>query len=442
MLRSLRKRLTLLCVVITGIILSGTAAALLILSESQIDSQSRVTFQNNLNSVIYKIQSGNILDIAWLSQLETGNRLIVYIQDNGVPILYPGSWTPKTPRAELAAAAQKEALEQYGLDPSAKPYSVIDISSASFSVTGGSGDRYQAAVAVIPGSHGNWQSVTLLRDTSADQRQKMIMRYSFLGLIVSALGLLFVFSWWFAGRSIRPIEQSQKKQTEFVAAASHELRSPLAVIRASLSAVAGGAEDSPRFLETADRECLRMARLIDDLLFLASADAGSWSVRTEQIDADNLMMALYENYESIALQHGAALSLKLPEESSGQISGDRLRLLQALSALADNAFSYTPEGGRVLFLAQKQRGALLLSVSDSGPGIPDDQKEKIFDRFYRADLSRSKKEHYGLGLSVAREIAELHGGSLSVSDGPEGGACFTLRLPCSDDPGVKNAPAQ
>ena len=435
MLRSLRKKLTLLCVIITGIILSATAVTLLILSESQIDRQSDVTFQNNLNSVIYKIQSGNILDSAWLSQLETGNRLIVHIQDNGVPILYPGSWTPRTPRAELVAAAQKEALD-HGLDPSSKPYSVIDIASATFSVTGGSGDRYQAAVTVIPGSHGNWQSVTLLRDTSADQHQKLVMRYSFLGLIVSALGLLFLFSWWFAGRSIQPIEESQKKQTEFVAAASHELRSPLAVVRASLSAVRSGSEDSPRFLETADRECQRMARLIDDLLFLASADAGSWSVHQEQVDADNLMMDLYENFESIAFQRGAALSLELPEEASGQISGDRLRLLQALSVLADNAFSYTPAGGRVLFRAQKQRGVLLLSVSDSGPGIPDDQKEKIFDRFYRADQSRSKKEHYGLGLSVAREIAELHGGTLSVSDGPDGGACFTLRLPCRNDPAV------
>lgn len=428
MLNSLRKNLTLLCVFMTGIILSLTAMGLLFLSERQMDQQSSITFQNNLNSIVYKLQSSHTIDNQWLSQLETGNQLIVHIEDNGTPILFPGSWTPESDRAALIAKVQETARTQYAFDIKTKPYSVINIDSQSFEITGDNGDEYQAAVAVIPSSGKSWQSITLLRDISADVNQKLMARLSFLGLIIAALALLFLFSWWFSGRVIAPIEESRRKQVEFVASASHELRSPLAVIQASLSAFSGAPEQGASFLAAAQRECLRMAGLIDDLLFLASSDAGTWSVRTEAIEPDTLMLELYESFEPLALKNGQNLSLSLPEEAVREIPGDKQRLFQALSVLVNNALSYTPKGGHIVLRAAEDKHSLSLSVSDDGPGVPDEQKEKIFDRFYRADPSRSKKEHYGLGLAVAREIADLHGGTLTVSDAPGGGAAFTIRL--------------
>ena len=504
-LKSLRKRLALICVITTGLLLGAMAASLLFLSESQMDRQSQIILQNNLNSILYRLRGSQIVDNAWLAQLETGNRLIVHIEDNGSPLLFPGSWNPRTDREELIAAAQKKALDQFGFAVKEKPLSVIDVNTVSFEVAGNQSDRYQAALAVIPTGNGNWNSITLLHDTSAERFQKRLIRLSFLGLILFALCLLFLFSWWFSGRAIRPIEESHRKQVEFVAAASHELRSPLAVIQASLSAfrecgprsdsasypasgsgldsapdyppgsvsdsgldsapdyppgsVSGSGLDSApdyppgsvsgsapeqawkgesngwedgrqtRFLDAANRECRRMARLIDDLLFLASTDARTPPVRQERIEPDTLLIELYDSFEQVARQSGRRLTLLLPEEPLHHAEGDKQRLFQALSVLLDNAIAYTPKNSQIVLRGVQERSALLLSVEDNGPGIPRHLKEKIFDRFYQADPSRSRKSHYGLGLSVAKEIAELHGGSLTITDTPGGGATFTLRLP-------------
>ena len=100
-----------------------------------------------------------------------------------------------------------------------------------------------------------------------------------------------------------------------------------------------------------------------------------------------------------------------------------------LSILVDNAVSYAGEGGRVVLSAGWKRGWFSIRVADDGPGIPDAEKARVFDRFYRADKARSGREHYGLGLSIAREIAALHRGRLTAGDTPGGGATFTLSLP-------------
>lgn len=440
MLNSLRKKLALICILTTGILLSFTAVGLLFLTEQQLDKQSEITFQNNLNSLIYKLQTSHTIDGLWLSQLEAGNRLIVHIEDDGSPILFRGSWNPKTDRNQLIRQAQQKALTKYHFNTKAKPSSVIHASRVTFPMKGAHGDRYQGAVASLSSGGGSWQSVTLLRDLSGEQKQKLTMRLSFLGLIIGSLIILFLLSWWLSGRTIKPIEANRRRQAEFVAAASHELRSPLAVISASLSAADNGSQT--KFLQIANRECGRMARLIDDLLLLASADAGTWSVHTEKIEPDTLMTQLYESFQPIAAKKGQSILLNLPEDALPPIYGDSQRLFQALAILVDNALSYTPAGGKILLDVRMQRRPtslmsasrsleLLFSVADDGPGVPSQQKERIFDRFYRADPSRSKKEHYGLGLSVAREITERHGGVIAVSDRPEGGAVFTIRLPLS-----------
>ncbi len=287
---------------------------------------------------------------------------------------------------------------------------------------------------------------------------------------------------------IRPIQENRQKQVQFIAAASHELRSPLTVILSNLDAVRShlmACDDA--FLDTLDLESRRMSRLIGDLLQLAGADNHTWSVQFSETEPDTLLLQTWENYESMALSKGLHFDIELPDEVVNPIRCDAERIRQLLSILIDNAFSYTPKGGRIcLSLATEtpaflsdhlnhrklqqqsatdscfklrksgkmpfcpssafsrfkpsrssrsrlrtgaaQRQKLYLSVIDNGPGIPDDQKDAVFERFHRLDTARRDKSHFGLGLCIAQEIASLHHGQLLLTDTPGGGATFTVIL--------------
>ena len=175
-----------------------------------------------------------------------------------------------------------------------------------------------------------------------------------------------------------------------------------------------------------------MSRLVDDMLLLASADAGAWTLEPAELDADTLLMDAYETFLPLCRQKSISLSITLPREASPRFLGDSQRIGQALAILLDNAVSYTPAGGTVhlsLSLCQDAPASLEFEVADSGPGIPDPVKAQIFDRFYRADSSRSEKQHFGLGLGIAKELMRLHGGTIRVCDRPGGGSRFILRLP-------------
>lgn len=429
MLKNLRIKLTLICVITTGILLMVMTISILWTSEIQLNKQSDAAFQNTVNSIVYKVQSTRTVEDTWLSQLETGNDLILHIEDGGLPLFFSGSWSPKTDRDILIQEAQQKALQEYKIDVKKKPYSIIDVTSASFSLRGTEGDHYQAATVIIP-SDFSWYSLTILQNTDGAIQQKMVMRYLYGFLIVSALALLFLFSWWFSGKAIAPIEKNRKEQVEFVAVASHELRSPLAVIRTVTSAlsVSSSPKEFEKFHNTLERECVRMSRLVDDLLFLASADAHTRSIKMERIAVDTLLTELYDSYYDLAQNKKQKLSLALPDTLLPTLQGDRQRLWQLISILLDNAISYTGENGCISIGVEVQKHKLCISVSDNGIGIPNEQKQKVFDRFHRVDTAHSQKEHYGLGLSIAKEIAELHHGDILLADTPGGGCTVLIRL--------------
>ena len=172
-----------------------------------------------------------------------------------------------------------------------------------------------------------------------------------------------------------------------------------------------------------------MSRLIDDMLLLANSDAKSWSLTLSPSDADTILLDVFEKYEYIATKKSLRLFIDLPDDSLPCCLCDRERMIQVLSILLDNAVSYTPAGGSISLALSCQDGSLLFSVADTGPGIPDSDKKRVFERFYRADTSRTEKEHFGLGLSIAQEIVKTHGGHLFVRDNQPKGSCFFIQLP-------------
>lgn len=426
-LRKLRREITMLSAGISGLVLLAVVLTALFFTEVQFSNSAKRYLQGTLNAVVARLQTESVISQTWMAQTEMADQMILSISDSGTPLQFSGAWTPKTDREQLLKRAEELAFQQ-GMLLDSRPLSLLDTASAIISFQGDHGDSYLGGVALVPKGDG-WLTVILLRDQSLDQQRLWLFRGAFALLLLLGMGLLVWLCWLVAGRTIRPIAESRKKQVEFVAAASHELRSPLAVIGTSSSAL-GISPDGDRALRaTIQRECARMGRLVDDLLTLARSDAGTWSITLTPVDLDTLLLETAEKFYSITAKKGQTLTLQVPDDTLPTVMGDCQRLEQLLTILLDNACSYTPQSGHIQLSASITRQKILLKVSDDGPGIPPEQRKRIFDRFYRGDPSRSKKEHCGLGLSIAKELAALHGGKLYLEPHSGPGATFVLELP-------------
>ena len=208
------------------------------------------------------------------------------------------------------------------------------------------------------------------------------------------------------------------------------------MIQASASAVRTSPENTDFMLTNIEKECTRMGNLIKDLLILAASDSKKWHLTLGNHDSDTLLLDVYETFEPVCRHNGITLNLTLPDMELPRIHCDKSRVIQILTILLDNAITYTlPDGMIDLEIFVKKRNVCYL-VADHGNGIPDEEKERIFDRFYQSDKSRKEKEHFGLGLSIARELTELQKGKLTLTDTPGGGCTFCLMLPAAEEGNV------
>lgn len=244
---------------------------------------------------------------------------------------------------------------------------------------------------------------------------------------LAMLGLMYALSRYLIGKALSPLEAALKGQRDFIAAASHELKAPLAVIQANAESAI---EVAPaRHLEIIAQECGAMNRLVENLLCLAASDAGRWKLAPAAVNPEYLLIEAWESYLASCRRAGVGLELSLVQESFPQICADPALLSQALGILLDNAISFSPQGSSITLEARVQGRSLIFSVIDRGPGLSPEEKSRAMERFYRGDPARSGKNHFGLGLSIASEIARLHRGSLVLSDTPGGGCTACLHLP-------------
>lgn len=424
MFRRLHRQMALFCTLVTSGILVAMTALCLFLSERSMRETLRQSFLNDVAQVIFYLQDQTVVESQALTQMEQA-QYIFYLFDNGRPLLHN---TTGLDGGSLCQLAVEAAARNYGLDVSSPQALQGAVQWQQFSLRDEAGRNYFAAAAVFRRSRQGCLGAVVLLPLAKQDRQFYNQRLLFAGIDLAGGIILVVFSWFFVKKLLRPVEEARQKQVQFVAAASHELRSPLAVMLSNLSALErAGPEERPRFQKNIRTEGLRMARLIDDLLALANADSHSWSIRREPAELDTLTLELYEKYVRPAWEKGLTLTVTLPEEGVPPTQCDSGRVEQAVSALISNALSYTPAGGQVdIILTQLNGGRMMFTVQDNGPGIPDQEKPLVFQRFYRADPSRQDREHFGLGLCVAQEIAQLHRGKLWVEDCPGGGARFKL----------------
>jgi signal transduction histidine kinase len=240
-------------------------------------------------------------------------------------------------------------------------------------------------------------------------------------LVVAAVG-----GWFLAGKSLAPLNEAFDRQHAFVAHASHELRTPLAVIRANAEYLQ---TDNPDSVEIADivSETDRLSALVDALLALARGEAADRPQR-DLFDLASVVDGAVESMQSLAGERGVELSRE--SESGLLVEGDRDQLRQLVLILLDNALRYTPAGGSVAGSVSRAGDWATIRVADTGIGIDQDVVDRIFDRFYRADEARNRDSGgAGLGLAIAKQLVEEHGGRIAVESTPGKGTTFTVRLP-------------
>jgi len=217
-------------------------------------------------------------------------------------------------------------------------------------------------------------------------------------------------------------------QRRFVADASHELRTPLTTIRSNAGLMLKReditAEDRHAALQDIADESERMSRLVQDLLMLARADAGYHLDRTP-LDLRPIVQDVLRQAQTVH----PTRAFELNDGVAASITGNPDALKQLLWILVDNAVKFTPEGGHVRVGLASENGVVGLTVADEGPGIPEAERERIFERFFQADPARSSGGS-GLGLAIAQWIVSEHGGKISAHNG-EHGAVFEVRLPTS-----------
>jgi two-component system sensor histidine kinase CiaH len=301
---------------------------------------------------------------------------------------------------------------------------------ASWSDVSADGHRYRILTSSVSSPQGVFYlHVGRSLDARDSQLQTLALVFGFGGLaavVISAVGGL-----WLAGRALVPIRTALETQRRFVSDASHELRTPIAVVRANNELLLRHPESTVESnfdqVEAIAGETEHMTRLVEDLLTLARADEGRMAIAHEPLDLGALVEEVTRDMGALAEVKGLELT---GDCSLGDVNGDPQRLRQLAVILIDNALKYTPAGGRVRVTCRRAGRRVELRVSDTGPGISSEHQKHIFDRFYRVDASRARAAGgSGLGLAIARWIVEAHHGRLTVESVPGDGSTFVVRLP-------------
>lgn len=424
MYRKVRFRLTLLFTLVTSILLAALLGVSFFLSAGQQLSLQQSAFTSQSYTVVEAIREQNILTSQWLSAREEAAGFRIYLWDNDVELFHNHDHPNRIRQIYsyyLPTLSQGRTLHQLS-------------SSADISV------GYHGLLPEVLFYHkqmvknSSILQIYFLQSLDSFYEYLRSSLFLYLILLIGSECLLTLFCWYFTGRLLQPLLDTQESQNRFISAVSHELRTPLAVMLSSASAC----EKAPRteqrsFFQVIEREGEQMSSMLEQLLTLSRADSHALHLQIENTDLQTLLLETYESFLPLTLQSNHHLFIRLPESELPLCDCDVSRMRQICHILLHNAISYTPAGSNItLFIADGDyEKEVSIGVQDNGPGIPEEEREKIFDRFYRG--RGDEKGHHGLGLAVAREIAAAHKGSLTVSEAPDGGALFLFTLPVSFD---------
>lgn len=406
MLKTLRRKLTVLATCLTGSVVVAVCLLSFLWIRGQYIHGREMAFQLAATQIADQWRMENTLTSNWLKTTMETNQLQIALWENHIPMSYG-----------LSDGQQVELLLE------TRPKQTTGGSSQSF-VSG----NYRCIWRELSFDYGTRQFM-IWQDTAPEQGYLFRLGAVFFAIAVVSLAVVARLCHLVAGRAILPVQEAMERQEHFVAAASHELRSPLTVLRTGFGLMEKDPAQGEHYLSLMRRETDRMSRLVDDLLLLAGGNRLRRTFMPDLVELDTLLIGFMDSMLPVAQKAGVRLEVHLPEGRLDPVKADEQLLRQLLLILVDNALRYAPEGTAVELTLQQMGQRSVLLVADHGPGIADGEKAKVFERFYRGCQSRTDSNHFGLGLSVAQELVSLHSGRIKVLDTPGGGATFQVELP-------------
>ncbi len=327
-------------------------------------------------------------------------------------------------------------VDPQGLAPGDTLSEAAQTGEAFASTESSQGDSLRVYVLSPNNSHGSDVLVQIGRSTDPEEAALSQLRTVLLAVLGVSIVPAVVGGFLLSGRALRPIKAAMDSQRTFIADASHELRTPVAVVQTNAELLkrhmkwrrAGRSADDVVALEDILSESDRLGRMVDQMLTLAQADAGQERLSPSDVELNELAEETARSMKALAEARGIVLDTR----TNGQIQvrGDRERLRELLVILLDNAIKYTDAGGRVELAVDRTQKRAMVEVTDTGRGIPSASLPNIFDRFYRVDKARSRESGgTGLGLAIARHIAEAHDGSIHIESKEGKGTTVTVALP-------------
>lgn len=282
---------------------------------------------------------------------------------------------------------------------------------------------------IINFNDGNYQITFLDVTDSHKTLMELFTTLFFVGIIM--LFVIFAISLFFANRSIKPISEAWEKQKQFIADASHELKTPLAIINANSDALLANQEETiksqKKWLDYIKNQIDRMSKLVNDLLYLAKTEDTNSKILYIPFNISEVVSDVILSMEAVAFEKDIRLLQDI--EANIIIKSDCEKIKQVVTILVDNAIKYTDEKGCIDIMLKKTRHQLVFSIKNSGKGIPKENITKLFDRFYRADSARTQENGgYGLGLSIAKAIIDRLDGKIYADSVKDEGATFTFIL--------------
>ena len=421
MIRSLRRKFILINLLLVGLVLAVVFGVLVGSNAQRLGEQSRVSLRMALewadggSPPRFEIasppdgwepdRSGRENKAQHFSMVPV---FVVTVEDGRVTAINDGGQVAVSD--EVASQAVQEVLS------SGSGQGVLHGLSLRFQVEHGSGGASRIAFADC-----SWESASL---------RNLVLTC----LLVWALAMVgfFFISLFLSGWVLRPVRQAWEQQRQFVADASHELKTPLTVILANTNILLAHKEDTiqqqEKWVSYIQTEGERMKKLVDDLLFLAKSDAARAPAQLTRLDFSELVLGCLLPFEPVAFEKGVILRSHV--QPSISLPGDPGQLRQLVVILLDNACKYAGEAGTVTLTLVRSGDRALLTVHNTGEPIAPEHLPHLFERFYRPDISRSRGEGgYGLGLSIAQSIVQGHKGRISVESSADAGTTFTLQLP-------------